>query len=39
MRVLAACLLVFAVAACGTKGSLYLPPPEPADGAAQKQKR
>ena len=39
MRLLAALLLVLAAAACGTKGALYLPPPEPADGAAVKQKR
>jgi len=30
---------VLAAAACGTKGALYLPPPEAADGAAAKPKR
>ncbi|HSD40653.1 MAG TPA: lipoprotein [Burkholderiales bacterium] len=39
MRLLAALLFVLAAAACGTKGALYLPPPEPADDAAAKQKR
>jgi predicted small lipoprotein YifL len=39
MRLIAACLLLLTVAACGTKGALYLPPPESADGAATKQKR
>ena len=39
MRLLAILLLVLAAAACGTKGALYLPPPETADGAAAKQKR
>jgi predicted small lipoprotein YifL len=39
MRLIAACLLVLAAAACGTKGALYLPPPEPADEASAKQKR
>lgn len=39
MRFLAACLIVLAVAACGTKGALRLPPPESADDAATKQKR
>jgi predicted small lipoprotein YifL len=39
MRLIAACLLVLAAAACGTKGALYLPPPEPAEDAAAKQKR
>jgi len=39
MRLLAIFVLVLAAAACGTKGALYLPPPETADGAAAKQKR
>jgi predicted small lipoprotein YifL len=39
MRLLAIFVLVLAAAACGTKGALYLPPPESADGAAAKQKR
>lgn len=39
MRLLAILVLVLAAAACGTKGALYLPPPETADGAAAKQKR
>jgi predicted small lipoprotein YifL len=39
MRLLAILVLVLAAAACGTKGALYLPPPEAADGAAAKQKR
>jgi len=39
MRVLAILVLVLAAAACGTKGALYLPPPDTADGAAAKQKR
>jgi predicted small lipoprotein YifL len=40
MRLLAIVLLVLAAAACGTKGALYLPPPEPAEGsAAAKSKR
>jgi predicted small lipoprotein YifL len=39
MRLLAALLLVLAAAACGTKGGLYLPPPEPAEGTSAKQKR
>lgn len=39
MRRLAIFILVAAVlAACGTKGSLYLPPPEGQDGATAKQK-
>jgi predicted small lipoprotein YifL len=39
MRLLAILLLVLAAAACGTKGALYLPPPETADGTAAKTKR
>jgi predicted small lipoprotein YifL len=39
MRLLAILALVLAAAACGTKGGLYLPPPEAADGATAKQKR
>jgi predicted small lipoprotein YifL len=39
MRLLAIFVLLLAAAACGTKGALYLPPPETADGAAAKQKR
>jgi predicted small lipoprotein YifL len=39
MRLVAALLLVLAAAACGTKGALYLPPPETADGSPVKQKR
>ena len=39
MRLLAILVLVLAAAACGTKGPLYLPPPETADGAYAKQKR
>jgi len=39
MRLLAILVLVLAAAACGTKGALYLPPPETADDAAAKQKR
>ncbi len=39
MRLLAILMLVLAAAACGTKGALYLPPPETADGTAAKQKR
>jgi predicted small lipoprotein YifL len=39
MRLLAACLIVLTVAACGTKSGLYLPPPESAEGTAKTQKR
>ena len=39
MRLLAILALVLAATACGTKGALYLPPPEAADDAAAKQKR
>ena len=31
-------LLAFVLAACGTKGALYLPPPEGEDAAAAKKK-
>ncbi len=32
-------LLLLGATACGTKGPLYLPPSEPADGPAAKSKR
>jgi predicted small lipoprotein YifL len=39
MRLLAILMLALAAAACGTKGSLYLPPPETAEGTTAKSKR
>jgi predicted small lipoprotein YifL len=39
MRLLAILMLALAAAACGTKGGLYLPPPETAEDAAAKSKR
>jgi predicted small lipoprotein YifL len=37
-RVVALLLIAFGLAACGTKGSLYLPPPEGEDAVAAKKK-
>jgi predicted small lipoprotein YifL len=37
-RAVALLLIVLALAACGTKGALYLPPPEDPDAAAPKKK-
>ncbi|MFO1362659.1 MAG: lipoprotein [Burkholderiales bacterium] len=39
MRLLAILMLALAAAACGTKGALYLPPPDAAEGGAAKSKR
>lgn len=38
-RILLLVILVLAVQACGTRGPLYLPPPEPADKADAPQKK
>ena len=37
-RVIALLLLTLGLAACGTKGALYLPPPEGETAAASKKK-
>jgi predicted small lipoprotein YifL len=37
-RVVALLVIAFGLAACGTKGALYLPPPEDPDAAAPKKK-
>jgi predicted small lipoprotein YifL len=37
-RVVALLVIAFALAACGTKGALYLPPPEGQDAVAAKKK-
>jgi predicted small lipoprotein YifL len=37
-RVVALLLIAFGLAACGTKGALYLPPPEGQDAVAAKKK-
>ena len=36
-RAIALLLIAFGLAACGTKGSLYLPPPEGQDVATKKK--
>jgi len=36
-RVIALLLIAFGVAACGTKGALYLPPPEAQDVVTKKK--
>jgi predicted small lipoprotein YifL len=36
-RVVALLLIVFSLAACGTKGALYLPPPEGQDVTSKKR--
>ena len=36
-RLVALLLIVFGLAACGTKGALYLPPPEGQDVAPKKK--
>jgi len=38
-RILLLILVMLSVQACGTRGALYLPPPEPADGTDAQQKR
>ena len=38
-RLIALALVVSALAACGTKGALYLPPPESGDDAAVAKKK
>ena len=37
-RLVALLVIAFGLAACGTKGSLYLPPPEGQDAVASKKK-
>jgi predicted small lipoprotein YifL len=37
-RVVALLLIALGLAACGTKGALYLPPPEGENAAANKKK-
>jgi predicted small lipoprotein YifL len=39
MRFLAILMLALAAASCGTKGALYLPPPETAESGTTKPKR
>jgi predicted small lipoprotein YifL len=38
-RILVLVILVLCVQACGTRGALYLPPPEPSDNADTQQKK
>jgi predicted small lipoprotein YifL len=37
-RIVALLLIAFGLAACGTKGALYLPPPEDPDAVTVKKK-